>query len=68
MNHLKHEVDYEYIVIIDIQSYGLFGHRVFYLFGLSVIYLVIQFSIYSVLWIHSNGPGRTDSDRLLYFL
>ena len=37
---------------------GLFGPVFFYIFGRSVYYLVLRFSIYSVFWIRSSDPAR----------
>ena len=38
--------------------YSFFGLTVFCIFGRTVIFLVIWFSIYSVLWIRSDRPAR----------
>ena len=45
------------LVIFDIRLYGFFGLLVFYLFGRSVSFSLIQFSIYWILRIRFNGPA-----------
>ena len=51
---------------VFIRSFGhLIRHPLFNLFGLLVIYLVIRFSIYSVLRIRSIGPARFQVATLL---
>ena len=40
-------------------DYSFFGLMFFCIFGPMVIFLVLLFSIYSVLWIWSTGPAYT---------